>query len=87
MQLELLTKRKQISSVRSKVSLAVKAKVPRNRPEGPEMVRVIALLSLDLSARRGWVVSTRPWVGPTAGLNVCEKSRPHQDSISGPSSP
>ena len=27
------------------------------------------------------------WVGPRAGLDGCEKSRPHQDSIPGPSSP
>jgi hypothetical protein len=26
-------------------------------------------------------------VGPRAGLNVCEKFRPHRDSIPGPSSP
>jgi hypothetical protein len=26
-------------------------------------------------------------VDPTAGLDVCEKSRPHRDSIPGPSSP
>jgi hypothetical protein len=63
----------------------------------------IALLFLNLGARRGWVVSTthRPlypqeilgthctggWVGPRTGLDVCEKSRPHRDSIPGPSSP
>jgi hypothetical protein len=65
--------------------------------------RGIDLLMLDLGARRGWVVSNTPrplwpqekpgthciggWVGPRAGLDVCEKSRPHQDSIPGPSSP
>jgi len=27
------------------------------------------------------------WVGPTAGLDGCKKSRPHQDSIPKPSSP
>jgi hypothetical protein len=27
------------------------------------------------------------WVGPRASLDGCEKSRPHQDSIPGPSSP
>jgi hypothetical protein len=27
------------------------------------------------------------WVGPRAGLDVCGKSRPHRDSIPGPSSP
>src|SRR5215510_8248715 len=63
----------------------------------------IALLILNLDARRGWVVSTTPrppyprerpsthctkgWVGPTAGLDVCEKSRPQRDSIPGPSIP
>jgi hypothetical protein len=25
------------------------------------------------------------WVGPSAGLDGCRKSRPHQDSIPGPS--
>jgi hypothetical protein len=80
-----------------------KVKVPRNRPEGPDGGRGIALLFLDLGATRGWVVSTtlrplypreRPgthctggWVGPRAGLDVCEKSRPHRDLIPGPSSP
>jgi hypothetical protein len=65
--------------------------------------RGIALLILNLGTRRGWVVSTTPrplypreilgthctggWVGPRAGLDVCEKYRPHRDSISGPSSP
>ena len=53
--------------------------------------------------RWGWVVSTTPWplyprerpynhctggwVGPRVGLNGCGKSRPHRDSIPGPSSP
>jgi hypothetical protein len=48
-----------------------------------------------------WTVSTTPrplyprerpgthctggWVGPRVGLDVCEKSRPHRDSIPGPS--
>jgi hypothetical protein len=57
--------------------------------------RGIALHSLDLGARRGCVVSTRPrplyprelpvthctggWVDPMAGLDVCEKSRPYRD--------
>jgi hypothetical protein len=52
----------------------------------------IALLILDLGARREWVVSTTPpplypqerpgtecaggWVGPRAGLDRCGKSRP-----------
>jgi hypothetical protein len=54
--------------------------------------RGIALLFLDLSARRGWVVSTTPrplyprerpgthctggWMGLRTGLDVCENSRP-----------
>jgi hypothetical protein len=49
----------------------------------------------NLGARRGWVVSTTPrpfyllerpgthctggWVGSRAGLDVCEKSRPHRN--------
>jgi hypothetical protein len=57
--------------------------------------RGIALSFLDLGTRRGWVVSTTPrpiyprerlgthctggWVGPRAGLDVCEKFRPHRD--------
>jgi hypothetical protein len=52
--------------------------------------RGTALLFLDLGTRRGWVVSTMPrplyprerpgthctggWVGPRAGLDVCEKN-------------
>jgi hypothetical protein len=69
--------------------MKVKVKVPRNRPEGLEGGggRGIAVLFLDLGARR--VVSTTPrplyprerpgthctggWVGPRAGLDVCEK--------------
>jgi hypothetical protein len=65
--------------------------------------RGIALLILNLGARRGWVISTTPrplyprerpgthctegWVVPRAGLDVCEKSLTHRDSIPGPSSP
>jgi hypothetical protein len=64
--------------------------------------RDIALLVQDLDARRdGWsaprsghlysrerlgTYCTGGWVGPRAGLNVCEKPRPHRDSIPGPSS-
>jgi hypothetical protein len=53
--------------------------------------RGIALPILNLGTRREWVVSTTPWprerpgthciggwVGPRAGLDVCEKSRPHR---------
>jgi hypothetical protein len=72
-----------------------KVKVPRNRPEGRDGGRGIALLFLDLGTRREWVVSTTPrllyplerpgthctggWVGPRAGLDVCEKSCPHRE--------
>jgi hypothetical protein len=81
----------------------VKVKVPHNRLESPEGGRGIAVQCLDLGTKRGWVVSITPrplytwerfsthwtggWVGPRAGLDVCEKSRPYRDSISGPSSP
>jgi hypothetical protein len=69
----------------------VKVKVPSNRLESPVRGRGIALHSLDLCARRGWVVSITPrsiypwerpgthctggWVGPRDGLDVCEKYR------------
>jgi hypothetical protein len=72
---------------------------PRRAQRGS---RGTALLILDLGGRRGWVVSITPrplyprerpgthctggWVGPRASLDVCEKSRPHRDSIPGPSS-
>ena len=62
----------------------------------------IALLFFNLGARWGWVVNATPrplyplkrpgthciggWAGPKAGLDGCGKSRPHRDSISGPSS-
>jgi hypothetical protein len=69
---------------------------PYNRPPRA-WSRGMALLILDLGARRGWVVSTTPrplypwerpgWVGPRAGLDVCEKSHPHRDLIPGLSSP
>jgi hypothetical protein len=81
----------------------VKVKVPRNRPEGLDGGRGIALSFVDLGTRREWVVSTTPrplyprerpgthctggWVDPSAGLDVGEKFRPHRDSIPGPSSP
>jgi hypothetical protein len=61
--------------------------------------RGIALSFLDPGAR-GWVVSTTPrplyprerpgthytgdWVGPMAGLDVCEKSRHHRDFFFAP---
>jgi hypothetical protein len=87
---------------KEKVKFISKLTAPRNRPEGPEGVRGIALLFRDLSARKGWVVSTTPrplypwerpgthctggWVGSRAGLDVCKKYGPHRDSIPGPSS-
>jgi hypothetical protein len=59
--------------------------------------RGIALPFLDPGAGREWVVSITPrllypwerpgthytggWVGPRTGLDVCEKSSPHRDSI------
>jgi hypothetical protein len=65
----------------------VKVKIPRNGFESPEggRGRGIAIDSLDLGARRGWVISTTPrplypretpgtqrtggWMGPRAGLD------------------
>jgi hypothetical protein len=65
--------------------------------------RRLAVIIRDLGARRGWVVSTTPrplyprkrpgthctrgWVDPRAGLDLCEKSRPHRNSIPRPFSP
>jgi hypothetical protein len=62
-----------------------------------------ALLILDVGARRaGWssprnshiYPRERPgthftgvWVGPRAGMDLCEKYRPHPDLIPGPSIP
>ena len=64
--------------------------------------RGITLLFLDHSTRRGEESESRPvrflprerpgthctegWVGPRADLDRCGKSRPHRDSIPGPSS-
>jgi hypothetical protein len=76
----------------------LKKRSPYNRPpRAKRWSRGVALLILNLGARRGWVVSTTPrpiyprerpgthctgdWVGPRAGLDVCEKSRPHRDSV------
>jgi hypothetical protein len=60
--------------------------------QGPRGGRSIALLILNLGTRTGWVVSVTPrplypreipgthctggWVGPRAGLDVCEKLAP-----------
>ena len=64
--------------------------------------RGIALPFLDHGTRRGEVCHapaalypqerpgthcTGSWVGPRASLDRCGKSRPHRDSISGPSTP
>jgi hypothetical protein len=48
-------------------------------------------LPFPLGGGRGRVVNATPhciggWVGPRAGLDVCENSRPLRGSISGPSS-
>jgi hypothetical protein len=84
--------------------MSKKVKSPHYRPKLAQRVgRGIALLFLDLGARRWWVVSTTPrqlysrerpgthctggWVGLRVGLDVCEKSRLHRASIPGPSSP
>jgi len=42
--------------------------------------------ALNLRERPG-TLCTGGWVGPRAGLDRCGKSRPHRDSIPGPSSP
>jgi hypothetical protein len=83
--------------------LIVKVKVPLTDPKAQSRGRSIAVLFLDLGTRKGWVVSIMPqplyswerpsthstggWVGPRAGLDVCEKSRPHRDLNPGPSNP
>jgi hypothetical protein len=93
----------QSSSASSSFSTLVKVKIPVTDPKVQRGSRGIALLFLDLGDRTGWVVSTTPrplyprerpsthctggWVGPRAGLDRCEKSRPHRDSIPGASSP
>jgi hypothetical protein len=68
--------------------------------EGLEEVELYTFFNFD--ARCGWVVNATPrplyprerpsthsiggWVDPSAGLDKCEKSRPHRDSIPGPPS-
>jgi hypothetical protein len=49
-----------VDFVMTTVYYAVKVKVPRNRPEGPEGGRGIALLFLDLGTRRGGWSAPRP---------------------------
>jgi hypothetical protein len=74
------------------VTAGTTRKTKTNRPEGTEGGRGIALLFLDLGARRGWVVSTTPsrftpGKDPVPivqeagwalgpGLDMCENSRP-----------
>ena len=41
----------------------------------------------DLPRERLGTHSIGDWMGPRARLDGCGKSRPHQDSIPGPSSP
>jgi hypothetical protein len=76
---------------------------PIQATKGLEGSRGVTLLILNLGARRGWVVSITPrplyprgkpvthctvgCVGLRAGRDVCEKPRPHWDSIPGLSSP
>jgi hypothetical protein len=74
-------------------TMLVKVKVPCNTLEGPEGGgRGIAALFLDLSGRRGWVVSTMPrpfypqerpgtyctggWVGPQGQSGCVQKISP-----------
>jgi hypothetical protein len=76
---------------------------PRTGHEGPEGEQryscTLSLTSaLDVGGQRHAPAALPPgnrpgipciggWVGPRAGLDRCGKSRPHQDSIPGPSSP
>jgi len=42
---------------------------------------------VTLPVERPGTCCIRVWVGPRGGLDRCGKSRSHQDSIPGPSSP
>jgi len=69
-------------------------------PKAHKGSRVKAILFLQPWRYMGWVINAtlrplyprkRPdthciggWVGPRTGLDGCEKSRPHRDSIPGP---
>jgi hypothetical protein len=80
-----------LGSTQPLIEISKMVKVPLTDPKAQKGDRGIALHSLDLSARRGWVVSTTPrplylregpgthctgdWLGPRAGLDVCEKPR------------
>jgi hypothetical protein len=65
----------------------LKRKGIHNSLESTDGGRGIALLFLDLSTtlqkfyprERPSIHSTGSWVGPRAGLDMCEKSRPHRD--------
>ena len=68
---------------------------PRTHHEGPEGGRGnSSILPLTSALEGGGWSTPRPagthciggWVDPRAGLDGCEKSRPHRDSIPGPSS-
>jgi hypothetical protein len=72
----------------------IRWRYPETDSKAQKGVRGITLHSLDLGARRGWVVSTTPrplyprerpgnhctggWMGPRAGLDLCKKSRPYR---------
>jgi hypothetical protein len=77
-----------------KVKVKVKVKVKFSLEQ--DMKAQMALNGRGWSAQRpgrftSWkrpgTHCTGGWVGPRAGLDGCGKSRPHQDSIPGPSSP
>jgi hypothetical protein len=77
-------------SIGTAVELIVTVKVPLSDLKALSGGRGIAVLFLELGTRKGWVVSITPqllypwerrgthraggWVGPRAGLDVCEKS-------------
>jgi hypothetical protein len=81
----------------SSCTVHIRVKVPVTDPKAQRGGTAIALLFLDLGARRGgWSAPCpgrfTPGKDPVpivqeAGLDVCEKSRPHWDAIPGPSSP
>jgi hypothetical protein len=55
---------------------------------GPRRGRVVSITPWPLYPReRPGTHCTGGWVGPRTGLDGCEKSRPHWDSIPEPSSP
>ena len=84
-----------------KGKVKVRPRTGHEGPEGEK--RYSSILTLTSALDGGWVVNATPrplyprerpgtyciggWVGPRSGLDGCGKSRPHQDSIPGPSSP